>query len=131
MTEDLVRSIFEKLSSDTPQDFFDHVSDAVSWDVLGTHPLAGHYSTKAAFQNATFERLGKLFDGPLRLYTRNVLFDGEWAAVELYAKATAKSGVPFHNEYCWICRFEGAVIVQVRAYLDSALVAQVIAKGNG
>jgi uncharacterized protein len=26
-----------------------------------------------------------------------------------------------HN-YCWVCRFDGEMIVEVRAYLDSAMV---------
>ncbi|SLM49870.1 conserved protein of unknown function [Nitrospira japonica] len=32
----------------------------------------------------------------------------------------------FDNRYCWVMRFEGAVIVEVRAYLDSALVQRLI-----
>ena len=30
----------------------------------------------------------------------------------------------FDNRYCWVCRFAGGEIAQVRAYLDSALVAR-------
>ena len=26
------------------------------------------------------------------------------------------------NNYCWVCRFDGEMIVEVRAYLDSAMV---------
>ena len=36
----------------------------------------------------------------------------------------AKNGFRFDNRYCWVCRFNGDKIVEVRAYLDSALVAQ-------
>ena len=32
--------------------------------------------------------------------------------------------MPFHNRYCWVVRFDGEIIVEVRAYLDSALVAE-------
>ena len=28
----------------------------------------------------------------------------------------------FANNYCWVCRFDGEMIVEVRAYLDSAMV---------
>lgn len=128
ITPEKVRSIFAKLSSDQPGDFFQHVSNNVDWTVLGTHPLAGHYTSKQAFRDATFERLGKLFDTPLKLHTRSVLLDGDRAAVELYARTTTKSDVAFNNDYCWVCRFEGETIVEVRAYLDSALVAKVTAQ---
>jgi ketosteroid isomerase-like protein len=38
--------------------------------------------------------------------------------------ATARNGLKFDNRYCWILLFEGDMIVRVRAYLDSAMVAQ-------
>jgi hypothetical protein len=30
----------------------------------------------------------------------------------------------FDNRYCWVCRFAAGKIVEVRAYLDSAIVAR-------
>ena len=35
-----------------------------------------------------------------------------------------RNGMRFDNHYCWIVRFDGRTIVEVRAYLDSALVAE-------
>jgi uncharacterized protein len=52
------------------------------------------------------------------------LVSGDWAVVELHSLATAKNGLRFDNRYCWVCRFEDDQIVEVRAYLDSALVAR-------
>jgi uncharacterized protein len=54
----------------------------------------------------------------------HALASGEWAVVELRSFATAKNGLRFDNRYCWLCRFSGDKIVEVRAFLDSALVAQ-------
>jgi ketosteroid isomerase-like protein len=36
------------------------------------------------------------------------------------------NGKPFDNRYCWVTRFSNETIVEVRAYLDSALVKQLI-----
>jgi ketosteroid isomerase-like protein len=58
------------------------------------------------------------------LYVEDVLVSGDWAVVELHSLATAKNGLRFDNRYCWACRFAGGEIAQVRAYLDSALVAR-------
>lgn len=126
LTHEFVRSLFAKLSSDNPSEFFDSVSDDVKWAVLGTHPLAGEYTSKASFQRGTFDRLAPHFAGRLKLYTRSLLVDGDTAVVELFSRATTKGGIPFNNEYCWICRFSDGRIVEVRAYLDSALVTKVI-----
>jgi|SRR5579859_951494 len=122
-----VKSIFQALADGDAPEFFKHVADDVSWTVTGTdNPLSGHYRAKSEFVPKTFQRLGKLMQGPLALKLVNVLVDGNWAAVELKANATAKNGADFANEYCWVCRFEEGKIVQVRAYVDSALVKKVI-----
>ncbi len=44
------------------------------------------------------------------------------------ADAIAKNGMRFDNSYCWLARFRGGKIVEVRAYLDSALVARLFAE---
>ena len=119
-----VREIFKNLESGDGKGFFGHVSDDVDWIVEGTHPLAGHYHSKAEFLAHTFEKLEKVLPQGAELYVEHVLVSGNWAVVELRSDATAKNGLRFDNLYCWICRFVNGTIVEVRAYLDSALVAR-------
>jgi ketosteroid isomerase-like protein len=119
-----VREIFKNLESGDGKGFFDHVLDDVDWTVEGTHPLAGHYHSKAEFLAHTFERLEKVLPQGAELYVEHVLVSGNWAVVELRSDATARNGLRFDNLYCWICRFVNGTIVEVRAYLDSALVAR-------
>ena len=119
-----VREIFEHLESGHGEEFFDHVLDGVDWIVEGTHPLAGHYHSKAEFLAHTFDKLEKVLPHGTELHTEHVLVSGDWAVVELHSLATAKNGLRFDNRYCWVCRFVNGTIVEVRAYLDSALVAR-------
>jgi len=51
---DFVRQIFAGLEHGDGAGFFTHVADDVDWTVMGTHPLAGHYKSKADFTAATF-----------------------------------------------------------------------------
>jgi uncharacterized protein len=96
----------------------------VDWTVEGTHPLAGHYHSKADFVAHTFEKLNKVLPQGTQLHVEHVLVSGDWAVVELHSLATANNGLRFDNRYCWVCQFRGDKIVAVRAYLDSALVAR-------
>jgi ketosteroid isomerase-like protein len=51
----------------------------------------------------------------------------DWATVELEADALQKNGNPYNQRYAWVMRFDDkGMIVQVRAYLDSALVQQAV-----
>lgn len=119
-----VRGIFKNLESGDGEGFFAHVAENVDWTVEGTHPLAGHYTSKAGFRAGTFAKLGKVLPGGAQLHVTHLLVSDEWAVVELRSLATAKNGLRFDNAYCWVCRFANGMIVEVRAYLDSALVAQ-------
>ena len=119
-----VHDIFKNLETRNESVFFTHVADDVDWTVEGTHPLAGHYHSKADFLAHTFEKLGKVLPQGTQLHVEHALVSGDWAVVELHSLATAKNGLRFDNRYCWVCRFSGDKIVEVRAYLDSALVAQ-------
>jgi ketosteroid isomerase-like protein len=53
-----------------------------------------------------------------------VIVEGDQAVVELNSLATARNGMRFDNCYCWVVSFEDGLIVRVRAYLDSAIVAR-------
>ena len=54
LTLDYVTRLFENLSNGKTNAFFDRVVDDVHWTVMGTHPLAGVYNSKADFLNHTF-----------------------------------------------------------------------------
>jgi uncharacterized protein len=124
LTVTYIRDIFRNLESGDGKGFFDHVANDVDWIVEGTHPLAGHYHSKADFLSHTFEKLAKVLPEGTQLHVESALVSGDWAVVELRSYATAKNGFRFDNRYCWVCRLVNGMIVEVRAYLDSALVAR-------
>ena len=121
-----VRSLFANLEHGKSDAFFEHVADDVNWTVMGTHPLAGSYHTKSSFLAHTFARLNKILKEGVVLRVTDVLLDGDSAAVEMESLSTALDGKPFDNRYCWIVHFSNGTIVEVRAYLDSALVQRLI-----
>lgn len=127
LTREGVRDLFSNLETGHGDVFFESVRDDVDWIVMGTHPLAGEYHSKDDFRHATFTRLNTVLKDGVVLQVVGVHVDGNVAIVELRALSTANNGKPFDNTYCWICTFdENDMISKVRAYVDSALVAQVI-----
>jgi uncharacterized protein len=124
ITHERVSEIFKGLENGDGASFFQNVAENVDWTVMGTHPLAGHYLSKKAFIDATFAKLGQVLPNGAQLHTENVIVEGDQAVVELHSLATAKNGMRFDNRYCWVVAFQDGLIVRVRAYLDSALVAR-------
>jgi uncharacterized protein len=128
VTPEEVREIFKGLENGDGAAFFEHVADDVDWTVMGTHPLAGHYTSKAAFQAGTFAKRGQALTKGAQLRVDHLLVKDDEAVVELNSGATAKNGMRFDNHYCWIVYFHDRIITRVRAYLDSAMVARLFAE---
>ena len=124
ITPDRVREIFKGLENGDGAAFFEQVVDDVDWTVMGTHPLAGHYRSKKDFIAGTFAKLSLVLPRGAQLQVEHLLVKDDQAVVELHSLATARNGMRFDNRYCWVVYFRGGLIVRVRAYLDSAMVAR-------
>jgi uncharacterized protein len=124
ITQDLVLEIFKGLERGDGAAFFEHVADDVDWTVMGTHPLAGHYLDKKSFIAGTFTKLDQVLISGAELHTEHLMVKDNQAVVELHSLATARNGMRFDNRYCWVVDFQDQLIVRVRAYLDSAMVAR-------
>jgi ketosteroid isomerase-like protein len=123
--------LFKKLQDPATQpDFWAQVADDVDWTVEGTHPLAGRYHSKPEFIDSTFSRLAHVLPGGVKLVVRHLYVDGDTTIVELHSTSTTNEGAQFANDYCWVCRFDDDVIVQVRAYLDSMIVTYTIMRNE-
>ena len=126
MTSENVEKLFKNLETGNNHKFFKHVSEDVTWTVMGTHPLAGTYHTKKDFISHTFQRLNQILKEGVILKVKNIIIQDNTAVVEMESLSTALNGKPFNNTYCWVVMFENNIIVEVRAYVDSALVQKVI-----
>jgi len=126
ISEEYVKELFDFLKTGETDKFFSNVSDDVNWTVMGTHPLAGNYHTKQDFVKSTFERLNRILKKGVVLKVNHILVKDSTAVVEMENLSTALNGKPFNNTYAWIVRFENKIIVEVRAYVDSALVQRVL-----
>jgi ketosteroid isomerase-like protein len=124
-------ALFANLASaETQPQFWARVADDVDWTVEGTHPLAGRYIGKQKFIDATFARLACVLEGGAKLRVDNLLVDGDTVVAELVSTSISNEGAPFDNKYCWVCRFDGDFIVEVRAYLDSTMVMYTVLRNE-
>ncbi|MGC2596868.1 MAG: nuclear transport factor 2 family protein [Nitrososphaeraceae archaeon] len=126
ITVEFVDNLFKNLSNGNGDAFFTSVADDVNWTVMGTHPLAGVYNSKADFLKSTFERLSRILKGGVILKVTHIFVSGDIAVVEMTSTSTTLNGKPWPNTYCWILRFVDGIVKEVRAYVDSYLVQQVI-----
>ncbi|KAI7084218.1 hypothetical protein KC356_g6933 [Hortaea werneckii] len=129
-TKTEIETLCSHLGALDPSPFFDRVSPDVVWDVTGDHPAAGHFTSLESWKQGALGTINRILREPLALKVVNVVGGGtdqDWAVVELEANAVCKNGMPYPQRYAWVMRFdENGMIVQVRAYLDSALVQKAV-----
>jgi ketosteroid isomerase-like protein len=122
VSESFVRSSFAHFEADNGPAFLQHVADNVSWTATGIdNPLGGHYTSKQEVGAKIFGRIIPKMATALTAKVTNVLTAGAWAVVELKSQGRSKGGKDYNQELCWICRYEDDKIVEVRMYLDTAL----------
>ncbi|KAI7498870.1 hypothetical protein KC357_g22 [Hortaea werneckii] len=132
-TKTEIETLCSHLGTSDPSPSFDRVSPDVVWDVMGDHPAAGHFTSLEAWKQGALGTINRILREPLALKVVNVVGGGgssrdqDWAVVELEANAVCKNGMPYPQRYAWVMRFDvNGIIVQVRAYLDSALVQKAV-----
>jgi ketosteroid isomerase-like protein len=76
-------------------------------------------------------RLNRILPGGTQRHVQSVFTDGDRAVVELRLHATAVNGMRYDSRECWVMRFVGEFIVEVRACLDSAPVQTLIDDNHG
>ena len=124
ITHERVREIFTRLEEGDVAGFFENVADDVDWTVMGVHPLAGRYRSKKAFIAGFVARLSEVELRSAQIQVEHLIVNYGEAAIEFLALITARNGMRFEIHGCWIVYFEGEVIVRVRAYPDSVIVAR-------
>src|SRR5271170_4647874 len=99
----------------------------MSWILTGSdNPLYGRYNNKTDVATKVFAPIYQHLAGALTANVTNILVAGDWAIVEFTGTGTTKKGYPYSDEICWICKFEGDMIVEVSEYLDSALIKRLL-----
>ncbi|KAJ3160723.1 hypothetical protein HDU88_007875 [Geranomyces variabilis] len=138
ITEEYVRSAFNLIAEDRHSEFFEnYVRPDIEWIVSGPeNPVAGTFTSRAAFQKATFEELHGVMEGPYRMHLLNVILcrdspsgeNSRVAIVELKADCVTLQGIPYPQELCWIITFDhDGKMRKIKSYLDGALVRKIFA----
>ena len=121
VSEQLVREQFAPWETDNPFPFFDSLPDKFNWLVAGAiNPLKGVYTSKEQCLEAFAQLMSKLTRPPVCKII-NILVTGDYAAIEMSSKETSKAGKTYDELMCFVVRYEGDNLVEIRMYADTAV----------
>jgi hypothetical protein len=118
----LMQQIFAGLARGDSQALVDALADDVTWQVTGTTKFSRTFNGKATLIN---ELVGPLFSQlaePLTMIADRFIAEDDYVVVECRGKTTTKTGMPYNNKYCLVCRLEEGKIKELVEYMDTNLV---------
>jgi ketosteroid isomerase-like protein len=122
----LLQQAFIEMAKGNSRPFVDLWSDDFCWAVTGTTPWSKTYRGK---RTVLKELMGPLFENFATHYTNNAhrfIAEDDYVVVECRGQVTTKSGKPYNNAYCYVCRMEDGKIKELTEYLDTKLVMDVL-----
>ncbi len=104
---------------------FSLLSDEITWTNIGTTKFSGTYAGKQPLME---QLLGPLF-GQLKAgissEIERLTAEGDIVVAQTSGTAETLNGTPYNNTYCQVIRIRDGQIVDVKEYMDTALIDSV------
>ena len=117
----LLQNICSELSKGNGKPFVESLADDFRWTIIGSTKWSRTYRGK---QEVTAELLRPLFAQFADQYTNTAhrfIAEDDYVVVECRGRVTTKSGRPYNNTYCWVCRVADGKLQELTEYLDTEL----------
>lgn len=121
----LVREAFRPWEGGDSAPFFELIAEDVHWTVIGSTPVSGVYESKKALVEAAFGPLLERLDGNLSTRFVDLAAEGDKVFLRFESSGVTKTGLPYHQVYCFAMVMRAGEIVEIVAYLDTDLLAEV------
>jgi ketosteroid isomerase-like protein len=122
----LLQRVFDELAKGNGRPFREAMADDFSWTIIGSTSWSRTYNGKQAVLN---ELMTPLFSQFANLYTNTAsrfIAEGDHVVVECRGQVMTRTGKPYNNTYCYICRLADGKLRELTEYLDTELVTTVL-----
>jgi uncharacterized protein len=121
-----LQRVFAALAEGDGAPFRDVLADDVAWTLTGTTRWSRTYRGKRAVLDELLAPLFARFGDRYTAIATRLIAEDDLVVVEARGRVTTVDGRPYHNRYCYVCRFEGGKVVELVEYMDTALVDAVL-----
>jgi uncharacterized protein len=119
----LMQAIFSELEQGNGRPFVEAMADDFSWTIIGTTDWSRTYRGKQAVLDELLRPLFAQFADRYTNTAHRFIAEDDRVVVECRGRVTTKSGSPYNNTYCWVCRVADGKLRELTEYLDTELMA--------
>jgi len=122
----LLHRIFSETATGDSALFLESLAEDICWIVRGTSSWSRAYRGKQSVIEDLLKPLRRKLDKPNHVTALRIFGEGDLFIVEATGDAVTRSGMPYRNGYCLICRIADGKIVELIEYADTALIDSVL-----
>lgn len=123
----LMKSICDELAKGNSRPFIESMADDFCWTVTGTTKWSRTYEGKQAVLTEMLAPLVEQFANQYTNVADRLIAEDDYVVVECHGSVNTKSGKPYNNKYCWVCRFSDGKLRHLTEYMDTELVTKTFA----
>jgi ketosteroid isomerase-like protein len=128
----LLQDIYAEISRGSPQLLLDSMADDIEWTIIGSTALSGTSHGKQEVIDKLLKPLrARLADGPIVFQPERFIAEGEYVVMQARGSATARSGKPYNNTYCIVCRIVDGKLKEMIDYVDTELITTALGPWQG
>jgi ketosteroid isomerase-like protein len=118
-----LRHVYAEISKGNVQPLLDSLADDVEWTIIGSTVLSGTSRGKQEVIDKLLKPIrARLADGPIVFQPERFIAEGEYVVMQARGRATARSGKPYNNTYCIVCRIVDGKLKEMIDYVDTELI---------
>src|SRR5260221_10522156 len=123
----LIQQIYTEISKGNTQPLLESLADDIQWTIIGTTALSGTSRGKQEVIDKLLKPVrARLADGPLVFAVDRLIAEGEHVVMQARGRATSKSGKPYNNTYCIVCRIVDGKLKEMTDYIDTELITSAL-----
>jgi ketosteroid isomerase-like protein len=126
----LTQEIFSELSEGNLAPLLEAMADDVEWTWMGTMRWSKTFKGKESVVDELFSAVKSSLASPFKVVPHCLVAEGDYVVVECRGQNATPDGKPYNNRYCWVFRFEGGKLREVREYMDTELVTATFRAGG-
>jgi ketosteroid isomerase-like protein len=122
-----LQQAFTELAKGNGQLFVDLMAPDFCWVMTGSTAWSRTYEGKQAVLDELFKPLFAQFQRPYLNRAQRLIAEGDDVVVLCQGEVTTKRGQPYHNQYCYVCRFgDDGKMHELIEYFDTELVSRAL-----
>lgn len=121
----LVRDAFEAMGRSDIRPLTNLMRDDFVWIIEGQSRFSRSYEGKEAVKRDLLAPLFEAFATPYRFTIDELIAEGDRVVVRGRGEVRTKGGKDYNNSYCFVLELADGKLIELREYLDTALVERV------